>query len=213
VKNELVGDNEDDDEDFTCPGINGPPRGLVTPTPIPIPELLTKARPELGRERPAPEGEGECRVPEVEVESGGRGRESLVMPPEEPIEPATMPPEGDWRTGRGRGIPRDPGVILGCCCCGWGGVRWGDEEEEEGFGFGRRKRSARVVERGEEDEGEWEWEWEWEWRGGEVEVERWIESRLWFLIRVGKNGCSSADKKREDNKDSSSSIWKDGVVR
>lgn len=79
----------------------------------------------------------------------------------EPAEPATIPPDADWRTGSGSGMPRVPGtmlvgVVVGCC--GADGLEGGGKEGEGGAeveGFGRRKRSARCVDSEEEDGGEW----------------------------------------------------------
>ena len=52
----------------------------------------------------------------------------------------------------------------------------------------------------------------------EVELEREatedrLESRWWFLTRVGMKGRSSAERKPEESKDSSSSSWNVGVVK
>jgi hypothetical protein len=131
LKNELVGESDEDDVDRMCPGVcTWDNRGRAT-----------DANPELGRDilptpptPPAPAipvvpGEGECRIPAPPVpevnpapdpdtepypdprESGCLGKDP-AKPDPEPTEPATMPPDGDWRTGSGRGIPRDPGTTL-----------------------------------------------------------------------------------------------------
>lgn len=45
------------------------------------------------------------------------------------------------------------------------------------------------------------------------EIEDKLESRWWFLTRVGRKGRSSAERKPDESSDSSSSSWNVGVVR